>query len=655
MNPTDPTLNASSHPPVSSPSGGLPQETLLQRGSLDAPCTPGTIGKLDRFEILRLLGEGGMGQVYLAREPLTDTQVAIKIMKPQAADDPQSVHRFLTEARHMYRLSHPRILRVLEVSDRRPGPYYVMPYIGGGSLLARYRPGEPLSDESILSVARQVAEALVHAHAHGLIHRDMKPGNVLLDKEGNAFLTDFGLVRTMFNDSIVDTTASHLEGTAPYMSPAVARGDAEDTRCDIYAFGAVLYELLTGQPPYTGRTPQIILDQILKGPPSPIREVRPKASPGLVRIAEGCMARELRDRYAAMADVLTDLSRVAAGQSPLGPHRSGSRVWRRFGLVSAATVLAALAVAAAAVWRLRPFSAATDPHLAGGPGGKPPAAQSQNTSVAQPPAAQPAAEPLPAPTNAAGWSRALAAMGVTYRGVRLDEDGRVDLDLSECGITNLSFLRRIPLGGLRLCSDPVSDISPLKGIPLKRLDLAGTQVSDLSPLKDMRLTWLDISGLPVSNVAVLAGMPLTWLSLSGTAVADLTPLTGLPLTGLHLRETRVASLEPLAGLSLTWLSLHVTSVTDISPIEKAPLTFLCLCGTKVNDLSALRGMRNLTAIHGRDVRFLLAPLRDAERRNDVERTRMVARTLISDWTGVPVMTGIVAEARAALVRADSER
>jgi len=335
MSEPDLTLPMAS-PPISSSTDARPQETLLQRGAFDPPVTPGTLGRLERFEILRLLGEGGMGQVYLAREPRTDTRVAVKILRPQMAADPQSVHRFLTEARHMYRLSHPRILRVLEVSDRKEGPYYVMPYIEGGSLRAQYQPGQPMPTERAVTVARQIAEALAHAHAHGLIHRDLKPDNVLLDNDGNAYLTDFGLVRTVFNDSMVDASESHIEGTAPYMSPAVARGEAEDTRCDIYAFGALLYELLAGQPPYTGRTSHIILDQVLKGPPTPIRTLNAKASPALVRIAEGCLARELHARYTTMTDVVSDLALAAKGAMPLGPHQQEQR--RRLPRIAAVLV-----------------------------------------------------------------------------------------------------------------------------------------------------------------------------------------------------------------------------------------------------------------------------------------------------------------------------
>ena len=340
MNASEPHPPATPNPPISSSADARPQAALIQRGAFDPPFNPGPLGRLDRFEIIRLLGEGGMGQVYLARDPVTDTHVAVKILKPQAAVDPRSAHRFLIEARHMCRLSHPRILRVLEVSDRKEGPYYVMPYIAGGNLLTQCKPGEPMPTERILTIARQVAEALAHAHAHGLIHRDLKPGNILLDKEGNAFLTDFGLVRSVFNDSMMDGDASHLEGTAPYMSPAVARGEAEDTRCDIYAFGAVLYELLAGQPPYTGRTPKLILAQIIQGSPPPIRTVNPKANPALVRIAEGCMARELRDRYASMVDVVADLDHAAKGGMPLGPHQQFRRSYRIAALLIGALVMA---------------------------------------------------------------------------------------------------------------------------------------------------------------------------------------------------------------------------------------------------------------------------------------------------------------------------
>lgn len=294
---------------------------LLQARALDAPPRPGVLGALDRFEIVHVVGQGGMGVVVLARDPATDVRVAIKMLRPELARQPQVVRRFLTEARHMYRLDHGRILRVLEVSGRANGPYYVMPWKERGSLGDRLRSGEPLDGCFALQIACDVAEALTYAHAQGIIHRDVKPLNVLLDSEDRACLGDFGLLRAFDqNESIVEPGREGRIGTLAYMSPAVARGEAEDTRCDIYSFGALLYEMLTGQPPYTGESREAILAQILSGPPTPASVRNPGAPAGLASIAEDCMARELRDRYASMGDVLADLERVKAGQGPLGPY-----------------------------------------------------------------------------------------------------------------------------------------------------------------------------------------------------------------------------------------------------------------------------------------------------------------------------------------------
>ena len=165
--------------------------------------------------------------------------------------------------------------QVLELLDRAEGPYFVMPYFEKGSLANRIKSGKPMDTESILDIVAQVAEGLSFAHRSGIIHRDLKPANILLTVDGKACLADFGLARTLFNDTIVDVESRNLEGTAPYMSPAVAAGDAEDTRCDIYSFGALLYEMLTGHPPYQGRGTKDILDQIIAGPPKPVTSLNP--------------------------------------------------------------------------------------------------------------------------------------------------------------------------------------------------------------------------------------------------------------------------------------------------------------------------------------------------------------------------------------------
>jgi serine/threonine protein kinase len=308
-------------PPVSTFTGPIAE--LVGHGMLSPPSRPGLLATLDRFDILRILGGGGMGVVLLGRNSSTDQMVAIKMVKPDLVADTQVTHLFVKEAGHMQKLRHVNIMPVLEVSDRAQGPYFVMPYFEQGSLARRIQPGQPLDTGTILDVSSQIAEGLQFAHRRGIIHRDLKPANILEAANGRACLADFGLARTVFNDTLVDVERQHCEGTAPYMSPAVAAGNAEDTRCDIYAFGALLYEMLTGEPPYKGESSKEIRRQIVAGPPKSITAINPVADPGLVAVAEAAMGRELRDRYADMADVLTDLKRVREGEPPIGPHGAG--------------------------------------------------------------------------------------------------------------------------------------------------------------------------------------------------------------------------------------------------------------------------------------------------------------------------------------------
>jgi sugar lactone lactonase YvrE len=310
-------------PPVSSFAG--PVAELIALRMLLPPSRPGLLATLDDYEIIRLLGTGGMGLVFLARPAGTTREVAVKMVRSDFVTNHEVVHRFLKEAGHLRRLRHSNIVPVESICDRAAGPYFVMPYFDQGSLAARIKPGVPLEYASIVDIAVQVAAGLSFAHRSGIIHRDLKPANVLLAAGGRACLADFGLARTLFNDTVVDVENRSHEGTAPYMSPAVAAGEAEDTRCDIYSFGAVLYEMLAGYPPYRGRGAREILDQIIAGPPRPVRELNPDAAAHLVAVVEACMARELRDRYADMRDVLKDLQRIQNHQAPTGHGRFSGR------------------------------------------------------------------------------------------------------------------------------------------------------------------------------------------------------------------------------------------------------------------------------------------------------------------------------------------
>lgn len=327
-------------------------ELLLRKGILDPPSHPGLLAQLEGYGILRVIGEGGMGVVFEARDPIDGGAVAIKVIRPELIEHEHLVERFLKEALHLSCLCHPNVLPMLRVIDRDTSPAFVVPYVAGGNLAQRMA-GRPTKEAEALPVARAVAAALHCAHQGGITHRDLKPSNVLIDDKGRIFLGDFGLSRTVFNDPSVDPRHVPLEGTLCYLAPEIARGEAGDTRCDIYSWGALLYEMLTGQPPYSGSDASQVIGLIKAGPPTPIRMRNPEAPESLVCIAEAAMARELRRRYASFADVLADLARVELGEPPVSQValRFCPQIRRRrraFWLVAA---VVALAIVAGAVMR----------------------------------------------------------------------------------------------------------------------------------------------------------------------------------------------------------------------------------------------------------------------------------------------------------------
>ncbi|NQT91882.1 MAG: protein kinase [Lentisphaerae bacterium] len=402
-----------SEPPAPS---AMPVEDaeLLRQKDVRPPSKLGSIGRLGKFEIVKLLGQGGMAQVYLATEPVTGTSVALKMLRSEMAEDPRVVKSFLAEARHMYGLSHPNILKVLEVSAPDEGAFFVMPLVRTGSLDERISSTGMTVGEAV-EICIQVADGLAYAHGKGLIHRDLKPANVLLDENDRAMIADFGLVRPFFNDSMMDVKESQLVGTPAYMSPRVASGLAEDTRADIYAFGAMMYEMIAGHAPYRGSIPMALVQAVIEGPPEPLSSVNRQAPPGIVAIAEWCMSRELRDRYASMNDVLDDLRRYRAGEAPRGPHGTAARkVPTRALVIGIATgvLVAAIPIAVAIFAALRrPRRELVTPYPPqaekADPSTPPPPAAVNLPAVAGPPVVEepdaarqpPVAEPPPAPVQ----------------------------------------------------------------------------------------------------------------------------------------------------------------------------------------------------------------------------------------------------------------
>jgi serine/threonine-protein kinase len=227
---------------------GIGQEdTVLTTGrpapSALAPNVAGGL-RIGKYEIVKLLGRGGMGAVYQAFDPVLERAVALKVMLPEAAGDPEHKQRFEREARAIARLSHPAVVTVFDLGYHTDGsPYIVMELLRGTDLLARLRDGTPLSLGEKMSIVDQVLDGLGHAHKAGIVHRDIKPANVFLTEEGSARITDFGIAFWTASGG----TSRTVLGTVSYMSPEQVRGERVDGRSDLFSVGTLLCELLTGR------------------------------------------------------------------------------------------------------------------------------------------------------------------------------------------------------------------------------------------------------------------------------------------------------------------------------------------------------------------------------------------------------------------------
>ncbi len=296
--------------------------SLLAFGMIAPPSRPGLVGQVDDYEILRELGSGGMGIVYLARDARTGDQVALKMIRPGLEASEAISKGFAKELRALELMKglHPHLMPVLAIHPRPVAPYYVMPYMPGGTLAQRIRQERRFSVPELLDILIPVAEAVACAHRRlGLIHCDIKPANILFDDQGQVYLSDYGLVRSYAQGTLKSVDPAQSAGTPAYMSPGVAGGVAEDGRRDIYALGAVMYEMMAGRPPYQGENSLQILQQVLSGPPLPLKSLCPELPGDLARIIEKAMARELRDRYSTMDDLVTALAAYRDGKSSPGP------------------------------------------------------------------------------------------------------------------------------------------------------------------------------------------------------------------------------------------------------------------------------------------------------------------------------------------------
>ena len=268
----------------------------------------------DRYVIERPLGRGGMAQVYEGRDSVLGRTVAIKVLAAQYAGDQAFVARFRREARAAAALNHPGVVSVFDTGSEDSVHYIVMERVDGRTLADVLAEEGPLPPARAAEIAASAADALAFAHEAGLVHRDVKPGNIMITRDGSVKVMDFGIARAVSADSVTQTAA--VFGTASYFSPEQARGERVDHRSDIYSLGVVLYEMLAGRTPFRGESPVAVAFKHVSDEPPPLRAVAPGVSSALEGVAMRALAKDPADRWGSAALMARDLRR-AGGATPV--------------------------------------------------------------------------------------------------------------------------------------------------------------------------------------------------------------------------------------------------------------------------------------------------------------------------------------------------
>jgi eukaryotic-like serine/threonine-protein kinase len=627
-------------PTLARSEGGRPDEDSAI-DFLQPSTRPDSLGRLGHYEILEVLGRGGFGVVFRAFDETLQRVVAVKALAPQLAVSSPPRKRFLREARSTAKVRHENVVQVYAVEEQ-PLPYLVMEFIPGETLQQRLDRTGPLDVPEVLQIGRQIAEGLAAAHGTGLVHRDIKPGNILIEAgpHQRVKITDFGLARAADDASL--TQSGIVAGTPMFMAPEQANGEALDHRADLFSLGSVLYTMCTGRPPFRAKSALAVLKRVAEDTPRPIREVIPEVPQWLCDIISRLHAKKPEDRFASAQELAELLTRHLAQLQhpeyvPVPPVAAPSAVekiprFRARRWVAAAalmTVLGGLGFTEASgvtdirgtVIRLMSpegtlIVEVDDPGVSvkidgseiviTGAGVREIRLKPGRYSVEASKDGKLVRQELVTVTNkgrrvvrvsqeappdtkanktaAAAWERSVAALPAAEQvkavGDRLKE---LNPDFDE---KVAPTIENGVVTGLAFSTDQVSDISPVRVLTqLRSLNCSGSdvgrgQLSDLSPLR---------------------GLPLTTLRCLYTSVSDLSPLKGMELTSLDCRHTKVgdADVKTLAGLkNLQTLSLWGTRVTDAGLKELTGLTnlqWLSLETTRVTDvgLKELAGLQRL--------------------------------------------------------------
>jgi serine/threonine protein kinase len=535
---------------------------------------------LGKYRITKRLGIGGMGVVYLGYDSVLHRSVAVKMLNP--GSDSATVERFLREARAAARLSHANVVAIHDVCTHAQTAYLVMEYCPGGSVQDLITNKGPLSWSDAVRIVIQAGKGLAAAHDADLIHRDVKPANLLLSADGTVKVGDFGLVKILDANTKDRSTASNVVGTPDFMSPEQCQGKDLDERSDVYSLGATLFTLLTGQPLYTAQNTYGLLYAHCSEPIPSLKERAPQTPDALVAVVNQALAKSRTDRYSSISEFVDDLQRLndaTQEQRPVPPPLPKSKVRSRNWTRKLVVLAIAAAVGLLILWRT----------------------SGQKQPVEPPPTETAKLLPLDQRIEAcrAAFLKANSQFDGTF-GVVRHAANRIDIRLTGKQVKDLSALTLLPeiegfsyicnYTGQQWNAGLLSNVEPLGGLPLKRLTLRHCQVRDIEALHRLKIEELDITGTEVQSWDALDVSQLKKARLDSARPHTFRWQTAKQLQDVYIIGAwEMEHLDAFAGLPLEKFTIHGARLININGLKGAPLVqFSCTENEKRRfDLSPL--------------------------------------------------------------------